>query len=385
MRGSLVLAAVAVLVSCQQGPKGAPGPEGPTGPMGSPGQQGPVGPQGPAGDAGPPGMNGLPGQVAVLASADGGVLFIDGGLVVVAGPPGPQGPPGATQFVLADGGTVTVDGGVVVVAGPSGASGAPGQSVVSSVEPAGANCAGGGVRLVSAAGTAFVCNGAQGAPGQSVGFGVEPPSANCPAGGVRLIGASGTSIVCNGPQGAQGQQGPQGQPGQALFVFAADGGSALVDGGVVVVAGPTGPVGPQGLGPAVVSRYSDGGFAALMMGDVYWNPRNGCFVGPSTVASALETKWSGVGCSGTAYALAGPAYQPGRLPMFCISGLAGADPNRSLRWFRVAQPFNPGPATVRSTSPAGACIDHAPENVTWAIPLESFFPLEGHGESWGLE
>ncbi len=249
----LLVAACAVLVGCQPGAKGDPGPQGPAGPQGSMGASGPQGgpgaqgPSGDAGPAGPPGMNGPPGQVVVLAAADGGSLVVDGGVVIVAGPAGP--------------------------AGSAGPQGTAGQSVVGSSEPAGSNCSGGGVRLVSASGTAYVCNGAQGPPGQSVGFAVELPGTTCPAGGVRLIASSGTSIVCNGPHGGQGQPGAQGQPGQALFVFAADGGSAAIDGGVVVVAGPQGPqgiAGPPGLSPRLVfvedtsSTFADGGRRPLV-------------------------------------------------------------------------------------------------------------------------
>jgi len=73
------------------------------------GQQGPVGPQGPPGPQGP------------------------------AGPAGPQGPPGPP--------------------GPAGI------NPLVSLEPAGANCPTGGVKLVSPAGTFFACNGLNGAPG----------------------------------------------------------------------------------------------------------------------------------------------------------------------------------------------------------------------------
>jgi hypothetical protein len=44
--------------------------------------------------------------------------------------------------------------------GAMGNMGSPGQSVVASSEPAGANCQSGGVKLVSASGTNYVCNGA---------------------------------------------------------------------------------------------------------------------------------------------------------------------------------------------------------------------------------
>lgn len=331
-------------------------------------------------------MIGPPGQVVVLTASDGGSLAFDGGVVIVAGPAGPQGPAGQTLFVLADGGSVAVDGGIVVVAGPPGPQGTPGQSVVGSSEPAGSNCSAGGVRLVTASGSAFVCNGAQGTPGQSVGFGVEPPGTNCAAGGVRLVGASGTSIVCNGPQGAQGQQGIQGQPGQALFVFAADGGSAAIDGGVVIVAGPIGPAGPQGIGPAVVGRFDDGGIAAVLFGEVYFNPRNGCFANWWGTPATISTLWSAADCGGTPYATNDGAYQSGRLPFFCVAGFAGSGATQQFRYFRTKQPFNAGPRLVLSqSSNGGACTNIAPTLWPWAFDLESFFPLEAIGSTWRLE
>lgn len=317
MRRAVLLAGVLSLVGCTsgpQGPKGDPGPQGPVGPQGDAGVQGAVGPQGPAGDAGPPGpmgAMGAPGQVVVLASADGGALVVDGGVVIVAGPPGAAGPPGQVVVVsTVDGGTIVVDGGVAIVAGPAGPQGAPGvagQSVVGSSEPVGTNCAAGGVRLVSASGTAYVCNGAPGAAGQSVGFAVENPGTTCPAGGVRLIGASGTSIVCNGTAGAQGQQGIQGQPGQALFVFAADGGSAAIDGGVVIVAGPQGTQGIAGPPGGIRILGLDGGLLGYSTGVDFYSVTAGCFTGIPTltpIAGTIRasTCFTSLDCTGQPFA-----------------------------------------------------------------------------------
>lgn len=254
------------------------------------------------------GVMGASGQVVVLASADGGSLIVDGGVVIVAGPPGPVGPAGQVVVLsTVDGGTIVIDGGVAIVVGPvgpQGVQGTAGQSVVGSSEPAGTNCAAGGVRLVSASGTAYACNGAQGSPGQSVGFAVENPGTTCPAGGVRLIGASGTSIVCNGTPGTQGQQGIQGQPGQTLFVFAADGGSTAIDGGVVVVAGPQGVQGIAGPPGGIRVLALDGGLLGYSTGTDFYSVRAGCFTGidalsPSPASSFGNLCFPQAGCAGT--------------------------------------------------------------------------------------
>jgi hypothetical protein len=346
-------------------------------------------------------MSGLPGQVVVLTAADGGGLVVDGGVVIVAGPAGPvgpQGPAGQTLFVLADGGSIAVDAGVVVLAGPTGPAGpqgTPGQSVVGSSEPAGSNCSAGGVRLVSASGSAFVCNGAQGTPGQSVGFGVELPGTNCPAGGVRLIGASGTSIVCNGPQGAQGQAGVQGQPGQALFIFAADGGSAAVDGGVVLVAGPQGVQGAAGPAGGIRVVASDGGLLGYSTGSDYWLTAAGCFVGIrglTPVASQLRANicFTSLDCTGQPYAVntdllpngaAPPALPPG--PGRCFlggkrTGLTAFE----ARYFRFANPVVSLPVAIQTciTGLFGS-LQCAPNPASEGLPLvevpfEAIVPAE---------
>lgn len=94
----------------------------------------------------------------------------------------------------------------------TGTAGADGLSTLTatSSEPAGANCAAGGVRLqagldtnrnqtldtgeVTPSATRYVCNGAA---GMSVTSAAEPSGANCSAGGVRVTGADGNQYVCH--------------------------------------------------------------------------------------------------------------------------------------------------------------------------------------------
>ena len=194
-----------VLISNIMGPQGVAGAAGLQGPAGV------AGPQGPIGLTGPQGIQG------------------------VAGPTGATGPAGAN--------------------GTNGANGINGlnAATLTSVEPAGANCATGGVKLefgpdVNGNGlldageivpvlTQYVCNGAvgaqgvvgpQGIPGVAGTNGlnslikttVEPAGANCATGGTKVetgldannngvldageVVAAQTTYVCNGAGGASG-------------------------------------------------------------------------------------------------------------------------------------------------------------------------------------
>jgi hypothetical protein len=107
-----------------------------------------------------------------------------------AGQPGPAGPQGAKGDPGAPGTNGTN--------GTDGAAGKDGVSVTTASEPAGANCAVGGVQLTAVNGINYVCNGKAGTDGKD-----------------------GT----NGINGADGKDGQKGDPGDT---------------------GPTGPAGPQG-------------------------------------------------------------------------------------------------------------------------------------------
>ncbi len=116
-----------------------------------------------------------------------------------------------------------------------------GKSVSVTTEPAGANCAAGGVKIQTGDGTpTYVCNGLQGdaggtgasgatgdsgatgatggtgPAGQSVTVTTEPNGANCADGGVKVqVGGDAPTYVCNGASGAAGATGATGENGNA--------------------------------------------------------------------------------------------------------------------------------------------------------------------------
>ncbi len=178
-RVAFIAAFVVIGCTAKEGPQGPQGAKGDPGPMGAAGATGPMGAMGTMGAPGMDGARGeqgLPGQVVVLQAADGGSLAIDGGVVIIAGPKG--------------------------------------DSVLLSNEPAGANCARGGVALTQSGVTAYICNGLQGPPGDAGPQGPQGPQ------GVQGI------------QGVQGLQGVQGPPGPRRVV---------VDGNGVVIGPMVGP------------------------------------------------------------------------------------------------------------------------------------------------
>jgi hypothetical protein len=127
------------------------------------------------------------------------------------GPAGPQGPKG-------DPGEPGKDG----ANGTNGTDGKGGVSVTTASEPAGANCAGGGVELTAVNGFSYVCNGKDGADGQdgangtngadghdgvSVTSAGEPAGSNCANGGSKFTAANGVTYACNGAPGTGGATG----------------------------------------------------------------------------------------------------------------------------------------------------------------------------------
>lgn len=136
------------------------------------GQPGPAGPQGAKGDPGAPGTNGTNGTdgedgVSVTtASEPGGANCAAGGIQLTAAN-------GASYVCNGKAGVDGKDG----TNGTNGADGAPGAdgadgvdgkdgvSVMSSVEPAGGNCANGGSKFTAANGLTYACNGAPGTGG----------------------------------------------------------------------------------------------------------------------------------------------------------------------------------------------------------------------------
>jgi hypothetical protein len=154
---------LAVPYAMYAGSTNTPGPTGPQGPQGIQGVAGPTGPQGPQGATGPAGPQGVAGP-AGPTGATGAT-----GLTGATGPAGPQGPTGLTGATGLQGATGAT--------GPAGANGLS-SLIKTTTEPAGANCATGGVKVetgidansngvldaaeIQTAQTKYVCNGTSG-------------------------------------------------------------------------------------------------------------------------------------------------------------------------------------------------------------------------------
>jgi hypothetical protein len=142
------------------GHRGRQGARGRTGATGAQGLGGPVGAPGPTGADGPAGRDTLTATAAEPAGANcaaGGAKLTSG---IDADRNGTLAPgevnDAATRYVCngAKGDTGAK--------GDAGATGAAGQSVTAAPEPAGTNCANGGVRYTSVSGVNYVCNGGGG-------------------------------------------------------------------------------------------------------------------------------------------------------------------------------------------------------------------------------
>lgn len=234
---------------------------------------------------------------------------------------------------------------------------------------------------VTAALTRYVCNGAQGATGTAGAPGAtgatgaagrntvaataaEPAGANCATGGVRLqfgVDANGnntldsgevtaalTRYVCNGAQGPQGLQGVQGNVGGTG------------------PAGPQGPTGPQGpAGPSSGYRILDNN--NVVLGNMVSINRNS--VGFITSAGYyMVVRWdgtmqpaqvyySGTGCTGT--------------PLLNSGGSADIATSRWLQWVgsrgELMAPSPVGNGVVATTTMTANSIDN-PTCSTYANP-----------------
>ena len=156
---------------------------------------------------------------------------VSSGITVTAEPPGRNCPAGGikvtvkdvqeiSDFARQDGRPETffvcngIDGmnglpglpGATGPAGPAGPQGPPGIGVTVTVEPAGANCTAGGVKIAQDGETFFVCNGLNGLPGA-----VGPAGPAGPQGPAGPTGPAGPA----GPQGPAGATGPAGPSGPA--------------------------------------------------------------------------------------------------------------------------------------------------------------------------
>jgi hypothetical protein len=262
-----------------------------TGPQGSAGAVGATGLTGAAGVAGPQGIQGLTGP----AGATG--LTGPQGPAGVAGAVGPQGPIGLTGPTGATGltGAAGPQGiqGVPGLAGMNGTNGTNGTNglnaaTLTTVEPAGVNCATGGVKLefgpdvngnglldageIVPALTKYICNGAVGAQGTqgttgATGLtgaaGVAGPQG--PAGVAGAVGPQGP-IGLTGPQGPAGPTGPTGATGLT---------------GAAGVAGTAGINGINGTnGTAVLNGITNPTAGTGVNGDFYINTATNELFGP---------------------------------------------------------------------------------------------------------
>jgi Collagen triple helix repeat (20 copies) len=170
------------------------GPAGPVGPAGSPGLMGDPGPSpaGPTGDPGPVGSPGTTGPAGATGS-DGAPGTSGQSVVASSEPAGPNCTYGGAKLVSVAGTQYVCNG----KPGLNGTDGSNGASITVATEGAGANCQNGGIAVGSPTGTTYVCSGLAGQNGESVTAETEPSGPNCANGGIKIANSSGTGYVCN--------------------------------------------------------------------------------------------------------------------------------------------------------------------------------------------
>jgi hypothetical protein len=312
------------------------GAVGAQGPQGNTGATGLTGPQGPAGAVGPQGPIGLTGAVGPQ-----GPIGLTGpqGLAGAAGAAGPQGPIGLTGPVGPQG--------VPGLSGTNGTNGTNGlnAATLTTVEPAGANCATGGVKLefgpdgngnglldageIVPALTKYICNGAVGAQG--------PQGVAGPQGATGLTGPQGLAGAAGpqGPIGATGAAGPQGPQG---------------------IQGPAGANGTNGTnGTAVLNGITNPVVGTGVNGDFYINTATNTLFGPK----ANGTWPAGV-------SLVGPQGLQG---IQGVQGLQGTSGNNGTNGTNGTNGLN---ALVKTTAePAGANCTYGGTKVETGLDANS--------------
>ena len=119
-----------------------------------------------------------------------------------AGQPGPAGPAGPAGAAGAKG-----DPGVPGTSGASGAAGKDGVSVTTASEPAGTNCADGGVQVTAPNGVSYVCNGKAGTDGTNGTNGADGKDGAPGPKGDKGDPCLPSDPACVGPKGDQGDPG----------------------------------------------------------------------------------------------------------------------------------------------------------------------------------
>lgn len=196
-------------------------------------------------------MVGLIAAFGLAGAGCGGEDGVDGASSSVqtsVEPAGANCPDGGIKVeVLADG--VTQESQTQYIC--NGSSGGNGSSAAirTSAEPAGANCPNGGTKVevladgvVQESQTQYICNGSSGENGSSAAIqtSAEPAGANCPDGGTKVevladgvVQESQTQYICNGSQGNPGEPGANGS-NASIQTTAEPAGANCPDGGTKI-------------------------------------------------------------------------------------------------------------------------------------------------------